>query len=404
MLKEVFKIISFYDESRWDSVSNYNQINFYNKNLCVDTKLLTHWVCYITDRQMSFQRIWDIGGFVFSELIDNFKLKGDLEILNPNNNNSFIQKNSRDGYSFLSSSKVGNNSILKDSYNYSSIENVDFTSRYYPSDYFSILSTFSVLKEYNLSLTRFIVSQLRDHIDREDVVKRILFSLYLLSYFEIGQPKKESISNFDKNIEKISKRTQKVQSILNDKYLYEKEYLTFLKDTVFKQKRGMCSLRDFFKSPEFSSYFRESLFIEGISKEEINHLISLKSFQQFELPGDVWNNNSKFRNCILENSGYEKSKKSLNRILRDFYNKNKDYVDGCYPEQFDVTFDFVPRMCESDNCEICPIGLLKGNDKGKSYSKTCVNDTELYCSVSLINCNYKSNCVGDKCKLNEVIM
>ena len=106
-------------------------------------------------------------------IIDNFKLNGNLEILNPNNNNSFIQKNSKDGYLFLSSSKVGNNSILKDSYNYSSIENVDFTSRYYPSDYFSILSTFSVLKEYNLSLTRFFIISLASVIAIVD----ILFSI-----------------------------------------------------------------------------------------------------------------------------------------------------------------------------------------------------------------------------------
>ncbi len=400
MLEKIFKIISFYDESRWSTISNYNGINFYKENLENDTKLLTHWICYITDRQMSFERIWDIGGFVFSELVDNYKKSGDLQILNPNNSNSFIQKD-KNGYTFKGNSKVSNNQILIDSYGYKDSQYVNFKSRYYPSDYFSILSTLSILKNYDLSLTKFIITQLKNHNNPNDNIKRLLFSLYLLTYYEIGQPKKESISNFKENIVKSTKRTQKVQSILEDKIQYEKEYKKFLKDTIFKQKRSMCSLRDFFKSPEFSKYFKQSLKKQGLTKEEIEQLISLKSFQQFELPGDVWNNNSKFRNCILENSGYENSKDSLNKILRTFFDENKDSLGKSHPEQFDITFNFVPRMCESDNCNICPIGLIKG--KGENYKKTCVNNTELFCSVSLTNCNYQIDCVGNNCELNKVL-
>lgn len=393
MLNEIFKIISFYDEVRWNSISNYNLINFYKDNLDDDAKLLTHWLCYISDRQMAFKRIWEVGGFVFSELTNQFKEKGDLQLLNPNHPTSFIGENSNGGYAFKSKSKVNNNLILKQSYDYKETDIVKFTPRYYPSDYFSILYTFDILIKYNFSLTKFIAEQINKHREEEDFIQRILFSLYLITYFEIGQPKKTDIADFDGNVKKANIRTERVLRILNDSF--EKEFNVFKKDIIFNQKRAWCSLRDFFKSPEFKVYFEHSLNSENV---DTSHLFSIKNFQQFELPGDVWNNNSKFRNCILENTKYENSEKSLNKILRDYFEENKNDLTNSYPEQFDITFDFVPRMCDNNNCNICPIGLLKGY-KNSNFEKTCVFNDRLFCSVALINCNYKINCFGNKCDL-----
>lgn len=393
MLKEIFKIISFYDKVRWNSISNYNLINFYKTDLDDDTKLLTHWLCYITDRQMAFERIWEVGGFVFSELVSNLKENKNIELLKPNQPNSFINGNGKGGYAFTSKSKVNNNSVLLKSYGYKEENIVKFTPRYYPSDYYSILFTFDILSEYNFSLTRYIAEQINNYKEKDDLIQRILFSLYLLTYYEIGQPRKTDIADFNENITKAKIRTKKVKTILNDSF--EKEFEIFKKDTIFNQKRAWCSLRDFFKSPEFNLYFNSSLENENVNTSK---LFSLKSFQQFELPGDVWNNNSKFRNCILENTEYENSKKSLNKILRYYFEKNKDDLGNSYPEQFDITFDFVPRMCENNNCDICPIGLLKGKENS-NFEKTCVIDTKYYCPVALTNCNYKIDCFGNECEL-----
>ena len=398
MLKEIFKIISFYDKVRWNSISNYNLINFYKTDLSDDTKLLTHWLCYISDRQMAFERIWEVGGFVFSELTDKFKENGALNLLNPDFPNSFIKTNRKGGYTFISNSIVDGNSILKKSYGYNETDRVKFTPRYYPSDYYSILFTFDILREYNYSLTNYIAVQINRYKEKDDLIQRILFSLYLLTYFEIGQPSKTNIADFNENIEKSKNRAIKVKAILNDSF--EKEFENFKKEIIFNQKRAWCSLRDFFKSPEFKLYFKNTLREENIDFEELK-LFSLKSFQQFELPGDVWNNNSKFRNCILENTEYEKSKKSLNKILREYFKKNKDNLGDSYPEQFDITFDFVPRMCENNNCDICPIGLIKGKN---DFEKTCVMDTRFYCPVTLTNCNYKIECIGKECDLIKNIM
>jgi len=399
MLINIFKVISFYDQVRWNSISNYNLINFYKPDLDDDTKLLTHLLCYITDRQMAFERIWEVGGFVFSELTSNFKKNRNLELLNPNQSNSFIEKNGKGGYIFKSNSKVGNNSILIKSYGYKETDIVEFTPRYYPSDYYSFLFTFDILSKYDFSLTKFVVEQINKHCEKDDFIKRILFSLYLLTYLDIGQPSKTDIKDFDKNIGKAKERTEKVRIILDDSNNFEKEFEIFKKDTIFKQKRAWCSLRDFFKSPEFNMYFKNSLEKENV---DTSQLFSLKSFQQFELPGDVWNNNSKFRNCILENTEYENSKKGLNKILRDYFEKNKEDLGDSYPEQFDITFDFVPKMCENNNCDICPIGLLKGKANSK-FKKTCVINKDYYCTVALTNCNYKIDCYGENCKLIKLM-
>ena len=149
MLKEIFKIISFYDEVRWSSISNYNLINFYKDQLDDDTKLLTHWICYITDRQMAFERIWEVGGFVFSELADTIKKEKTLELLNPDISNAFIEKK-KDGFAFKSNSMVNDNQILNQ-YGFKESDYIIFSSRYYPSDYLSILYTFDILNSFDFS-------------------------------------------------------------------------------------------------------------------------------------------------------------------------------------------------------------------------------------------------------------
>ena len=86
---------------------------------------------------------------------------------------------------------------------------------------------------------------------------------------------------------------------------------------------------------------------------------------------------------------------SFNKLLRQIYNK-ENIVEG-YPEQFDVTFDFVPRMCDRNNCDICPF-----NTKNK-IKNICVKDSNKYCTVALVSCNYKCKCDPKGCELLKYI-
>ena len=199
--------------------------------------------------------------------------------------------------------------------------------------------------------------------------------------------------NFEENINFAKKRAEKVRKIFSDRDFFSEKYNKFKERGIFNQKRAWCSLRDFFKSPEFSDYFFSSL-----KNENFGHIDTLKSknlLKELELPGDVWNNNPKFKKCILKDTNYENDISSMPKLIRKIY-LNEDIITG-YPEQFDITFSFVPRMCELNNCSFCPLNII--NVKSKDFMKICVNDTQKYCTVALICCNYEISCKGKNFRL-----
>jgi len=59
-MSAILTVFSKLDDIRWGKTANYNLINYCRDDLTADEKLLTHWICYIMDRQMPFERIWDI--------------------------------------------------------------------------------------------------------------------------------------------------------------------------------------------------------------------------------------------------------------------------------------------------------------------------------------------------------
>jgi len=79
LLIKIFKTISWLDTHRWNTEDNYNFVNFFRNDLTSCEKILTHWICYITDRQMPFEIVWDKGGYVFSELVYEYsRIRTDL--------------------------------------------------------------------------------------------------------------------------------------------------------------------------------------------------------------------------------------------------------------------------------------------------------------------------------------
>lgn len=392
-LDRIFNVFSFFDDFRWQNKENYNLINFFRTDLDDDTKILTHWLCYITDRQMDFEIIWDVGGYVFSEIVQEIKQIKKVSLIKPVIENSFVRKDNEGKYYFLGKTDA-NERILNNYSGFINQNKVQFKSRFLPSDYLCILSTFVILENFNYSLSEYISYVYLKNKNKNDIIRRLLFSLYLLTYFDIGKPKSDDISNYEYNLSKAIQRKELVLKLLNDEITFDEHLKIFKKKIMFKQKRAWCSLRDFIKSYEFHPYFKNAM-MQYIKDEDIQALKTEECLGQFVLPGDVWNNNSVFGKCILGKTPYENSKKSLNIILDNYYVKNKPKIG--YPEQFDVTFDFVPRMCKKNNCDICPIKNINSNN---NIEKICVNNKDKYCTVALCSCNYKSNCIGrEKCKL-----
>jgi hypothetical protein len=162
-----------------------------------------------------------------------------------------------------------------------------------------------------------------------------------------------------------------------------------------------CALRDYIKSPEFCKHV-----VEGFKEINKNDLIKVwldLDPSDLELPGDVWNNNVKFRNCLfgkifddikLEEfrSLFKKMKAPVFiRGIYDVYKDEMDYLEMGYPEMFDVTFDFVPRMCEKEMCDFCIF------NKENKITELCTQDESKYCPVLLVSCGYKCKCKKEDC-------
>jgi len=379
-LNMVFKIISFFDDCRWGDKSNYYQINYFdNTKMDDDSILLTHWLCYITNRQMKNERIWDVGSFVFSELVVKYKelvekYKDNPQtliqtLLNPKSTTSFVRskqekKRTDETYEFVGYAPPNDKITRFYPQDMDIKENVvRFQSRYMPEDYFVIRATLLLLAEYEGSISKFIACIYKHYIKenpKKETISRLAFSLYLLSYATLTDVKAKKKSYSDMKAitttlkEEIPECVEKVKSILNNSRDFEDEFKKFKADDIFSSKRMWCVLRDFLKSrKEFNPHFRDAL-KSYLSSNDIKNLCDKKWWNQLELPGDTWNNNTIFRKCILEETEHEKDNRSINRILRDYYDRNlkRNETESGYPEQFDVTFDFVQRMCEKYNCKI----------------------------------------------------
>jgi len=396
----LFALTDFIDKARWQETATKSLINYAVIELSDDDKILVHWLCYITDRQTAWERIWDVGGFIFSQIVYDVKRKKSLSILNPANKESYFKsakeypQYKRKGYLFRSKIPAGHNQTLKE-YGFAPAEHPFFISRYYPADYKAILNTLKVLESYSFSFARYVKSVLEtDFLDlrSEDSIRKLLFALYLLSYHNTGQPKADNI-DFEKFLSEAASRAAKIKSILSSQEKFLKEFNSFVEDDIYGQKRAWCALRDYLKNPEFNKPFLDALQAAGC--KEVDKLKAKELLKQLELPGDVWNNNLKFRKCMLKGTGYEKSEESLNLVLRQIYEENKPAIG--YPEQFDISFDLVQRMCEQDECKICPYGTLTG--KATDFNKVCIRRHGYFCPVILISCGYKVECELEKCTI-----
>lgn len=403
VIEKYFRIANFIDEARWGRKRTNQEfednlgINFYRDNLSPEVKLLTHWFCYITNRQLDYQRIWDVGGYVFSDMAKRINRNNFRDLLNPNNRgDSFFVKNI-DKFTFSSISPLTANKILTDEYDLETNEKVTFSSRYIPTDYKSIICTYMLLESLDCTFTDYLIETFEKAIDGNTInLDMVAFYYSLLSYYNIGQVTHKSISKYNTFIREVEIRTLFVYTIFNNTKLFEKEFTKFKKNKYIGKKRIWCTLRDHLKWPELNGLFIDVLKQNGYSQTKL--LTSIKTLTQLELPGDVWNNKPVFWKCLLKDTDYSDSKEKYSQLLRKIY-YDEEITIG-YPEQFDFTFNFVSRMCLKNNCDICIFKELQGN-KSK-FQKLCVNDPNKLCSVLLVYCDYLTNCQED-CELLAIL-
>ena len=88
-------------------------------------------------------------------------------------------------------------------------------------------------------------------------------------------------------------------------------------------------------------------------------------------------------------------------------NRHKDGNDwgDCLPIDFDITFNFVPRMCEEDKCDICPLAKYSEDKDKEKYinwqEKICQESNKgKLCPLALYACGIKHKC-DENCFINN---
>ncbi len=391
-MRLVLEAFSRLDEIRWQSPTNYNLINYCANDLTPDEQILTHWLCYITDRQMPFMRIWDIGGYVLSYIVREYS-RDERDVTEAFTSHMVVVPRSGRAGLLLECPPAGPNRRLQ-SYGITAGP-VRFASRYMPEDLVLILRTLLMLdKVAGRSLARFTASVIADQADHRDAIGRLATALYGLTYSAGG----------------VVSAKQVPRRIRDDAAAIADEAESFVHDANscieqwgrgfnrFRKKRLWCALRDYLKSPEFNSQLVAALGGVGVhDADKWNcHEPSLQAaMDALELPGDVWNNNEVFQAGLF--SPYlanERPTWNMARTVREIHDiLGTEGTGAFYPEQLDVTFDFVPRMCQRQMCHVC----LFGN----GIEKLCHRNASLLCPVVLTACGYVHTCEPDQCDLKN---
>lgn len=402
-LEDKFKIISFLDKARWNNKENYGNMELVDevKN-DFESKILTHWLSYIEDRQTDYRKVWKIGTFAISKIVklyrnDNKSVK---DLMGDLSEKSLYQK---DTNVFLLDTTEEDEIMREQFKNYYSKDGkkLYYSLRYPDADYYSIYRTLKILQEVtkNKSLIEYLAKAINTYMEKnktineEELVKVMASALYYLTYY-VEKDKNEKVVIIDK---------ENFFNDLIDKYSFIEKFYSKgnVNSKKYNSKRLWCSLRDYIKSPRFKEKFKESLlgYIENKEYKKIINGLFEKGIEKYlELPGDVWNNNPEFRECIFEEDIDKKGK--LNKRLRELYKEEKNKMPDWYPEQFDVTFNLASRMCRNNNCNICPFSIWRKENEGKERNvlKTIEGickynkDKDSFCTVALTLCGYKVKC------------
>lgn len=369
VLLRILSTFSFLDEARWCFDCNYTLINYVSDDLGDDEKLLTHWLCYVMDRGTPFRRIWDVAGFVISEIVAHYTAGATLPEL------IALHVDDADGGWRLRAHSPANR-LLQVWYGTDQSE-VVFESRF-PANYVSLFRTLARLEGYSRSLGEYLRQALRD-ADYAQGIDRMAGAMDELTYRGVGRVSNEGTA--DRVRQEIAGASDfgPSGSGVQDR---------------FNRKRLWCALRDYLKSPEFNPVFRSAVGAAGDRWSRSDPELR-RTLWRLELPGDVWNNRAPFWQGLFRPyvDGMEGARAP--QLARAMHTGLVELGYGSrltfYPEQLDVTFDFVPRMCEVRACAVCPFG--------GGIAESCHGQSDLLCPVLLQSCGYRFRCDPSLCTL-----
>ena len=376
-------IIKWLDDARWSKGASKSLIpGPVFDSLSPNSKILTHWLCYITDQQRPWQDVWMMGGPIFAEVVQHYedtaRADDTLDLL----------------LEFTSINTEGSVDIFSSKQQRIDGKTMTYTPRF-GSHMVSIAGTLCILAGFEGNMITYLSSNIpfifrTSSVQDDSPTLRMAFLYYLLSYNDI-HTRMTTFHNQRREFEQdLEQRRRYIDELLRSGNKLENTYYGWIRHRF--HKRLWASFRDYVKPGSY----HEPIFIEALKQSKATSIVDLLEQNRkqvlcaLELPGDTWN--------LAFNKRLFDSKINHPADLRQYYDQLRlegILSDDFYPEQFDMSFDFAPRMCESGEQELCP---LKKSSKLAYY---CFGNTGKgkLCPVTKILCSYESDCVPTVCPI-----
>jgi len=352
------RVVTWLDSARWAKAVDPINNPLYEALEPAD-KILVHWLCYITDRQRPFRQVWEDGGFVFSSIVGDYSasLGSSLTV------GQFLDDHQTEGKGKLPAYYA----------TYGGKE-VAYAPRF-GADAKSIERTLTILCHYERSLATFVSDFISRFRDQNQGLKRLAHCLDLLSY-------------------RLELSIDEARSLLGSEDGLTRHFRDWSRRSTQGHKRLWAALRDYRKpgSP-FRRHFEADLKWPEAGFE----------LDQLELPGDVWNDRFSDRLVapIASSLGLTTTRTTSSQTARELYERilGLDPQTDFYPERLDFSFDFAPRMCDVEMCDVClfaeatELPCLK--EMGEADGKLC--------PVVLFSCGYRYPCRVADCPVADDI-
>lgn len=352
------RVVTWLDSARWDRAVDPIDNPFYEKLKPAD-KILVHWLCYITDRQRPFREVWEDGGFVFSSIAgDYYAGRGSALSMRE----------------FQAKHRKERQGKLPAYYATYGDKEVAYTPRF-GADARSIERTLTILCEYDRSLATFMSHFISPFGRNHQGLKRLAHCLDLLSY-------------------RLELTIDEARSLLGSEDRLSRHFQNWSRRSTQGHKRLWAAVRDYRKggSP-FRRYLEADLDWPDVGFE----------LDQLELPGDLWNDRFSDRLVapIASSLGLTMTRTTSSQIARQLYEQILDLEPHTdfYPERLDFSFDFAPRMCDVEMCDVC---LFAESPELPCLGQMGEEDGKL-CPVVLLSCGYRYPCRVADCPVADEI-
>jgi hypothetical protein len=388
-LLEVLRLFTALDEIRWGCDRSEDLINSAVADLSPDEKLLTHWLCYIMDRQMPFQRIWDVGGYIISALVRDYSRERTAVSEVVSQYYERFNENSQWRVRMLCGLAAPNDRLLRHGV---SGQSVGFASRYMPDDLALIIRTLMFLDRLSdRSFIRFLRIVWDVEQAPRDAIEAIAAGLDLLTYSDATRV---SAAGLPETLARTADAVAASALVRKGPQQAAREWAHSFRR--FEKKRLWCPLRDYLKCIEFNDAAQAALRPLDQATAGLwarGSTWSGVAVRALELPGDVWNNNLAFwHGLFLPHLKVSDPEINSPNLARQMYKALHDPEEvGFYPERLDVSFDFVPNMCSRRRCQVCPFGA--------GVAPLCHQQSGLLCPVVMVSCGYYHPCNPDACSI-----